>query len=133
MKFTLALAANLLAGVAVAAPKRPCPEDSFALEGYAKENPLGETTGGEGGPTTTIIAADALATAVQVRKSPTKRPICLVIISDPGRAMTLSQLSSRETLTYLRASKLARTRALLAIAMVQPSLVQVSLSRLRIM
>lgn len=73
MKFTLALTANLLAGVAVAAPKRPCPQDSFALAGYAKENPLGETTGGEGGPTTTITAAGALATAVQVIRPPTKR------------------------------------------------------------
>ncbi|KFY14214.1 hypothetical protein V492_02779 [Pseudogymnoascus sp. VKM F-4246] len=63
MKFTLALAANLLAGAAVAAPN--CKQKASALEGYAKENPLGETTGGAGGTTTTVTAAAALATAVQ--------------------------------------------------------------------
>lgn len=36
----------------------------FSLVGYGKENPLGETTGGEGGPTTTVSSLDALQTAV---------------------------------------------------------------------
>ncbi|KFY01828.1 hypothetical protein V495_06144 [Pseudogymnoascus sp. VKM F-4514 (FW-929)] len=78
MKFTLALAANLLAGAAVAAP-RPTrlQESSFALEGYAKENPLGETTGGKGGPTTTVTAAAALATAVKGTN-----PLTIVIKGD---------------------------------------------------
>jgi pectate lyase len=82
MKFTLALAANLLAGAAVASP-RPTrlQESSFALEGYAKENPLGETTGGKGGPTTTVTAAAALATAVKVRKT-NHQAILLAVISD---------------------------------------------------
>lgn len=83
MKFTLALAANLLVGAAVAAPgpAKDCKE-SFGLEGYAKENPFGETTGGKSGPTITVTAAAALATAVQVRNIFGKRSIRLARISD---------------------------------------------------
>ncbi|KFY24932.1 hypothetical protein V493_04935 [Pseudogymnoascus sp. VKM F-4281 (FW-2241)] len=79
MKLTLALTANLLAGAAVAVPGLGLgrSQKEFALEGYAKENPFGETTGGKGGPTTTVTAAAALATAVQGNK-----PLTVVIKGD---------------------------------------------------
>jgi pectate lyase len=134
MKFTLALAANFLVGAAVAAPglAKDCKE-SFGLEGFAKENPLGVTTGGKGGPTTTVTAAAALATAVLVRNIFDQRSIRLASISDSSRAKILSPLSLRVTLTFLRASWSAPTRALLAMAKVQLSLAKVSLSKPRIM
>lgn len=135
MKFTLALTASLLAGGAVAAPGRDQQKQkpSFALEGYAKENPFGKTTGGKGGPTTTVTAANALATAVQVGHFPTKQSIHLASISDSTRVINLSPLSLRVTLIFLRASRSAPTRASLAIARVQPSLARESLSPARTM
>ncbi|KAK2754803.1 hypothetical protein FQN54_006696 [Arachnomyces sp. PD_36] len=45
-------------------PPSTQPSD-FSLVGYGKENPLGETTGGEGGPTTTVSSLSALQTAVE--------------------------------------------------------------------
>ncbi|OBT58813.1 hypothetical protein VE04_01367 [Pseudogymnoascus sp. 24MN13] len=92
MKFTLALAANFLVGAAVAAPgpAKDCKE-SFGLEGFAKENPLGVTTGGKGGPTTTVTAAAALATAVLG-----KNPLTVVIKGDfdlPARLLVGSNKS----------------------------------------
>jgi len=42
----------------------------FEFVGLGKDNPIGETTGGKGGPTTTITDAAALATAVAVRETP---------------------------------------------------------------
>ncbi|KAL1958886.1 hypothetical protein VTO42DRAFT_3439 [Malbranchea cinnamomea] len=38
--------------------------DKFDLVGFGRDNPLGRTTGGEGGPTTTVSSPAALATAV---------------------------------------------------------------------
>jgi pectate lyase len=39
-------------------------EASFDLVGYGKDNPLGETTGGRGGTTTTVSSKAALQTAI---------------------------------------------------------------------
>jgi len=36
----------------------------FSIQGFAKDNPLGETTGGKGGPTTTVSTLPALRTAI---------------------------------------------------------------------
>lgn len=41
------------------------PAADFSLVGYGKENPLGETTGGDGGATTTVSSIEALRTAVE--------------------------------------------------------------------
>lgn len=46
-------------------PQYQDPSADFSLVGYGKENPLGETTGGEGGPTTTVSSVEALQTAVE--------------------------------------------------------------------
>lgn len=40
--------------------------NEFDLVGFAKSNPLGTTTGGEGGSTTTVSSFAALKTAVEV-------------------------------------------------------------------
>lgn len=45
-------------------PGRPGRHDKFDLIGYGRDNPLGRTTGGEGGRTTTVSCAEALASAV---------------------------------------------------------------------
>ncbi|THW21000.1 polysaccharide lyase family 1 protein [Aureobasidium pullulans] len=39
-------------------------KDDFSLQGFAKDNPLGETTGGKGGRTTTVSSLPALRTAL---------------------------------------------------------------------
>ncbi|KAH0294598.1 hypothetical protein KCU62_g494, partial [Aureobasidium sp. EXF-3399] len=36
----------------------------FSIQGFAKDNPLGETTGGKGGPTTTVSTLPALRTVI---------------------------------------------------------------------
>lgn len=46
-------------------PQYPEAPLDFSLVGYGKENPIGETTGGEGGPTTTVTSLEALQTAVE--------------------------------------------------------------------
>jgi len=53
----------LVHGVVSAAIK----DFDFSLVGYAKTNPLGETTGGKAGATTTVRDSQALVTAVAVR------------------------------------------------------------------
>ncbi|KAJ0161993.1 Pectate lyase B [Colletotrichum tanaceti] len=37
---------------------------SWDVEGFAKDNPIGKTTGGKGGPTVTVTSVPALQTAV---------------------------------------------------------------------
>lgn len=46
-----------------ATPYQHSPLD-FSIQGFAKDNPLGETTGGKGGPTTTVSTLPALRTAI---------------------------------------------------------------------
>ena len=62
------LVVSCFAASALSAPTLP--SGAFNLEGYAKENPNGETTGGKGGATTTVTAIAGLATAVKVRTLP---------------------------------------------------------------
>ncbi|KAJ9640940.1 hypothetical protein H2201_002173 [Coniosporium apollinis] len=66
MKFSHLLVPFSLALVVAGAPAEKIPDkkDGFELVGYAKENPLGETTGGKGGATTTVSDVAAFATAV---------------------------------------------------------------------
>lgn len=45
-------------------PSWPDRDDEFDLVGYGRDNPLGRTTGGEGGCTTTVTSPEALAIAV---------------------------------------------------------------------
>lgn len=45
-------------------PGWPNRDDEFDLVGYGRDNPLGRTTGGEGGCTTTVTSPEALAIAV---------------------------------------------------------------------
>lgn len=66
MKFSLVLGLFSLLGSVIATDRRG-DKDGFELVGFAKDNPLGETTGGgKKGPTTTVKDAAALATAVLV-------------------------------------------------------------------
>lgn len=61
MKFNLLLALGSLACLSTANPLNLFP---YELEGFAKDNPIGKTTGGKGGATVTVSDAAALATAV---------------------------------------------------------------------
>ena len=76
------IAVGYLACNVVAAPVLP--SDGFNLVGYGKENPLGETTGGKGGPTTTVTAIAALATAVKVSQELYIKRAGLTTISEQG-------------------------------------------------
>ena len=64
MKLHFGLLGLLLANGTVSAVINK--DKDFALVGYAKTNPLGETTGGKTGATTTVTNAQALVTAVAV-------------------------------------------------------------------
>ncbi|KAH8592985.1 pectin lyase fold/virulence factor [Bisporella sp. PMI_857] len=65
MKFDLICTVLALVNTSVGASiGKPASKDAFELAGYAKTNPLGETTGGNGGATTTVTDVAALATAV---------------------------------------------------------------------
>jgi len=64
MKLQFGLLGFALAHGVVSAAIEKCKD--YPLMGYAKTNPLGETTGGEGGATTTVTNAQALKTAVAV-------------------------------------------------------------------
>lgn len=55
---------SLFACVATANPLDWLGIASWAVEGYARDNPLGKTTGGKGGPTVTVSSVPELQTAV---------------------------------------------------------------------
>lgn len=66
MQFSWIALASLY-GLSVANPilRRQNASADFSMVGYAKDNPLGTTTGGEGGTTTTVSSVNALKTAVE--------------------------------------------------------------------
>jgi pectate lyase len=63
MKFTGLVTFGLL-GLAAAFPSDYLKVASWDIEGYAKSNPIGKTTGGKGGPTVWATTAAELAAAV---------------------------------------------------------------------
>ncbi|KAL8409875.1 hypothetical protein RB594_008097 [Gaeumannomyces avenae] len=68
MKLNSAVLANALLGLCSQAAAAPPPASCYrtwTVEGFAKDNPIGKTTGGEGGPTVTVDSASALVTAVK--------------------------------------------------------------------
>ncbi|EJT69795.1 hypothetical protein GGTG_12678 [Gaeumannomyces tritici R3-111a-1] len=68
MKLNSAVLANALLGLCSQAAAAPPPASCYGtwtVEGFAKDNPIGKTTGGEGGPTVTVDSASALVTAVK--------------------------------------------------------------------
>jgi pectate lyase len=63
MKVQLIATISALIGTAACKPTAKC---DFGIVGYAKTNPIGETTGGAKGPTTKVTSQAALISAVAV-------------------------------------------------------------------
>jgi pectate lyase len=53
------------------ASTHPFTDPNFSLVGFAKDNPIGETTGGANGPTVTVTTPSALVAAVKGDKPAT--------------------------------------------------------------
>lgn len=64
MKLNIALLSYVFVGFSCAFPSSYRKVATWGLEGYAKDNPLGTTTGGKGGQTVVVTTADELKSAV---------------------------------------------------------------------
>lgn len=64
MKFSSSFVLYGLLGLASAFPSDYLKVASWDIEGYAKDNPIGKTTGGKGGPTVYVQTAAELVAAV---------------------------------------------------------------------
>jgi len=65
MRFAVTSLAALVHSLVAASPRAPSRVlATWDVEGYARDNPLGSTTGGQGGPTVTVETATDLKAAV---------------------------------------------------------------------
>lgn len=64
MKLNFAVVCYAFAGLASAFPNDYLKVATWGVEGYAKDNPIGITTGGKGGKTTYVTTAEQLIAAV---------------------------------------------------------------------
>ena len=86
--FWLLAAAQPLAS---ALPHGPFGLASWDIEGFARDNPLGPTTGGDGGPTVTVGNADDLRAAVTGDEAKT------ILVSGPIRLPSRVKIGSNKS------------------------------------